>query len=160
MNPELRIDTIKRMLRLIDEKTCQFGEEGSVAVSDYTEPSVVEKELDSIFKNFPILVAHASDLVEPGSYISIDIGHVPVLVNRDRDGQLNAFINSCRHRGARLVTDRKGTARTFKCPYHAWTYLDQGDLKHVPRQDAFPSLETSECGLKKLHVAEAGGLFG
>jgi len=157
MNPDLRIATIGRILGLIDQKQTQYGDEGTIDVCDYTDPAILRSDLDSIFRGYAVVAAHASELAEPCSNITVDIGEVPVLVNRDRDGVIHAFVNICRHQGARLVTNCKGTAKAFKCPYHAWTYLDQGDLTQVPRQEAFPSLDRSACGLVKLTVQEAGG---
>jgi phenylpropionate dioxygenase-like ring-hydroxylating dioxygenase large terminal subunit len=112
-----------------------------------------------LFRNYPVLVAHASQLMEPGIYVTLDAAGIPLLVNRDREGQLRAFINSCRHRGAKLISERCGSARAFKCPYHAWSYLDDGSLKFVPDQEAFPGLELADHGLVELPVAEQAGFI-
>lgn len=157
MEQQQRIAILKRMLILIAQGRSQLGETGTLSVSDYTCPERLSAEQDTLFKNFPILVAHTSQLSEPGSYVTLDIADIPVLVNRDRDGNLNAFINSCRHRGAKVATKPCGIARAFKCPYHAWSYMDDGALKFVPNKEAFPDLEYNEHGLVHLPVVEAGG---
>mgnify|MGYP000400234744 CR=1 FL=1 len=144
MNPELRAQTLKRMLALIDEKKSQLGESGVIAVSSYTSDDRLQAEMDVLFQDFPIVVAHRSQLIETGSFVTLTIGHLPVLVNRDRDGHLRAFINSCRHRGAKLTDLPCGKAKNFKCPYHAWTYMDDGSLKYVPNIEAFPELDSDE----------------
>jgi Rieske 2Fe-2S family protein len=159
MQADLRIATLKRMLELIDQQTSHLGESGTIRVSDYTSPDHLAKELESLFSDYPILVAHASSLAEPGSFITLDIGPRPVLVNRDRDGKLRAFINACRHRGAKLTEQPCGTARAFKCPYHAWSYLDDGSLKFVPKNEAFPDLNMDDHGLVELHTAQLGGFI-
>ena len=157
MQNQLRIDAIQRMLDLVDQQACQIGEQGTVAVADYVDPTMLDRELDAIFSCYPIVVGHVSQLEAEGAFLTVDVGRVPVLVNRDRSGSLHAFVNSCRHRGARLVSDDRGSAKAFKCPYHGWTYLDCGSLNHVPRPEAFPGLDRSQCGLVELSVMEAGG---
>jgi len=159
MKPELRIATLKRMLDLIDQQANHMRDCGTIDVIDYTSPTHLAKELDSLFRDFPILVAHASQLAEPGSFITLDVGHTPLLVNRDRDGELHAFLNSCRHRGAKVAAEACGQARAFKCPYHAWSYLDDGSLKFVPISEAFPDLDMTQHGLVELNVAELAGFI-
>lgn len=159
MNQLERIDALKQMLSLIDQGTSFIGDSGRLTVADYTSPARLADEMNILFRDYPIMIAHASQLAEPGSFVAVDIGHTPVLVNRDRDGVLHGFINSCRHRGARLTSESCGTARAFKCPYHAWSYLDDGSLKFVPSSEAFDSLDKSEHGLVTLPVAEEGGFI-
>lgn len=72
---------------------------------------------------------------------------------------LRAFINACRHRGARLTREAAGRARAFVCPYHGWTYQDHGELKVVPRREAFPTLDMGKCGLVARPIAERGGFI-
>ncbi len=159
MQADLRIATLKHMLSLIEAETSHLGESGHIDVADYTSSSHLEAELASLFSNYPILVAHASQLAEPGSFISLDVGRTPLLVNRDRNGELRAFLNSCRHRGAKLTDQPCGKARAFKCPYHAWTYLDDGSLKFVPKIEAFPGLDMAQHGLVSLTVSEHAGFI-
>jgi phenylpropionate dioxygenase-like ring-hydroxylating dioxygenase large terminal subunit len=159
MKAELRIATLKHMLDLIDRQASHLGESGTIRVSDYSCEDHLARELASLFRDYPILVAHGSSLAEPGSFITVDIGHRPVLVNRDRDGNLRAFLNACRHRGARLTELPCGTARAFKCPYHAWSYLDDGSLKFVPKIEAFPQLKLEDHSLVELPVAQLGGFI-
>ncbi len=159
MNKQQQTDTLKHMLELIAQERNQAGESGTLRVSDYTCPAHLERELAVLFRDYPLLVAHASQLKEPGSFITFDTANIPLLVNRDRHGVLRAFINSCRHRGAKVTTEPCGSARAFKCPYHAWSYLDDGELKFVPDQEVFPDLELSEHGLVSLPVAEAAGFI-
>ncbi len=159
MTPELRTETLKRMLALIDDKQSQLGESGAIAVSSYSSQERLQAELDVLFQDFPVVVAHGSQLHENGSFVTLTVGHMPVLVNRDRDGHLRAFINSCRHRGAKLTDLPCGKAKSFKCPYHAWTYMDDGALKYVPNKEAFPELDSEGRGLVELAVKEQAGFI-
>src|SRR5690606_25829202 len=80
--------------------------------------------------------AREEDLPEPGSFVTRAIGPERVLIVRGADGVLRAFYNVCRHRGARLVEEESGTLRgAIACPYHAWTYELDGQLRQAPRMD-------------------------
>ncbi len=159
MQLEQRTETLKRMLTLIEEKTSIMGETGTIEVSHYTSNERLADELNTLFLEYPVIVAHASQLAEPGSFITLNIGHIPIIVNRDRHGVLRTFLNSCRHRGAKLTDKPCGKAKAFKCPYHAWGYMDDGSLKFVPSNEAFPTLDLDQHGLKELSVTELAGFI-
>ncbi len=89
MRAELRISTLKRMLNLIEHKASRMGESGSINVADYTSATHLAAELNCLFRDYPILVAHASQLQQAGSFITVDIGPTPLLVNRDREGEIS-----------------------------------------------------------------------
>lgn len=159
MNVTKQNSIIKTMVELIDQKRSTPGENGQLTVSHYYSEDRLNQEIESLFNQQPILAAHASQLAEPGSYITLQIGHRPVIINRDRHGKLNAFINACRHRGAKLIDKPCGKAKVFKCPYHAWAYQDNGELIYVPNQDVFEGLDKSQHSLKKLNVIERAGFI-
>ena len=71
-------------------------------VAKYNDPDQLRAEMDILFKNFPIIIAHSSDLPDAGSFLTYDDLQAPILVTRNNDGQVKAFLNVCRHRGARL----------------------------------------------------------
>ena len=81
-----------------------------------------------------------------------------MLLTRDGDGRVHAFLNVCRHRGSRLVDEVSGCKRRFSCPYHAWTWDNRGVLKGVPHGDkGFPDLDKSALGLRRLACREHHG---
>ena len=88
-------------------------------------------------------------LAEPGTYFTLRAGDVPLVVVRDREGALAAFVNVCRHRGAEVVSGA-GRCTTLQCHYHAWTYGLDGALRAAPRADG--SLDRSELGLRGAQV--------
>src|SRR3546814_18264955 len=100
-----------------------------------------------IFQKEWIFVGHAARLCEPGSYFTVDLVTVPIIVCKGQDGVLRAFANSCRHRGTRLVNG-EGKARNFICPYHAWTYETTGTLRGAPGMDGVNCFEKAENSLK------------
>ena len=93
---------------------------------------------------------HLGLVAEPGSYFTCRAGDVPVVVVRDRDGELRAFVNVCRHRGAEVVSGA-GRCTTLQCHYHAWTYGLDGALRAAPRAPARPrSRASSACGRPRV----------
>lgn len=112
----------------------------------------------AMFRRTPLIVAHSSELPEPAAFLRRDIAGLPGLLTRDREGQLHAFLNVCRHRGARLVEEESGCKNTFSCPYHAWTWTNQGDLRGVPQQkQGFPGLDRKTNALVRFPAEERHG---
>src|SRR5262249_9168719 len=86
-----------------------------------------------------------------------DFSGVPILIVRDRSGRLNAFLNVCRHRGAKVVGGC-GSAKAFSCSYHAWSYDLAGKLTFVPDERNFPGIEAERRQLRRLPLCEKHGL--
>jgi phenylpropionate dioxygenase-like ring-hydroxylating dioxygenase large terminal subunit len=89
--------------------------------------------------------------------VRFDATGKPLLIVRDTDGGLHGLLNTCRHRGMRLVEDRACARRTLVCPYHGWTYALDGRLRHVPMAETFPGLDREALELVRFPVAEHGG---
>jgi Rieske 2Fe-2S family protein len=97
----------------------------------------------------------SSDLTGPGSFRTVQVGRESVLLTRNRKGEVRAYFNICRHRGARLCTEESGQAqRSFQCPYHAWTYDFDGKLIAAPNLTKMPDVDRVEYGLAKISVQE------
>jgi len=103
------------------------------------------------------LVCHINSIPQPGDYETFDLGPESVLVMRDRDGTIRGFHNVCRHRGARLLDGAGNCAATITCPYHGWTYRQDGGLIGMPIRDSFPGLDRAQHGLRPVHVDIAFG---
>ena len=84
-------------------------------------------------------------------YFAARAGRTPIVVTRDGDGVLRAFVNVCRHRGS-VIAEGEGTRETLQCPYHAWTYGLDGKLRAAPRSDEEPGFPRDELGLKPVAV--------
>jgi Rieske 2Fe-2S family protein len=121
----------------------------------YIDEAVFEAEQRAIFSSLWVCTARTSDLAAPGSFQTFDVGGESVIVNRDQDGRLHAFLNVCRHRGSRICADAAGRVRrTFQCPYHAWSYTLEGRLAGAPNMASMPDLDPTEFSLIKVCLRE------
>jgi choline monooxygenase len=116
----------------------------------YTDPEILRREQERIFRPAWQYVGHAGQLARPG-YFATSVGRTPVVVTRDRDGALRAFVNVCRHRGFALA-EGEGSRETLQCPYHAWTYGLDGRLRRAPRSEEEPDFPQDELGLVPVAV--------
>ena len=98
-----------------------------------------------------VYVGHASEIPQPGDYRVTWIGDESIIMTRDEDDQIHLLANRCRHRGSAVCQYEAGNASYFRCPYHGWTYSNDGSLTGV----SFPSgygerFRKEEYGLSKL----------
>ena len=84
------------------------------------------------------LLAHVSEIPEPGDFKTLNLGEAPLLILRGDDGQIRVFNNSCPHRGTQLATRARGNATDFTCPYHRWNFNNRGELVAAPGIERFP----------------------
>jgi len=116
----------------------------------YTDPGILERERERIFRSAWQYIGHTGQLGHPG-YFAAAVGRTPVVVTRDRDGVVRGFVNVCRHRGFALA-DGESSRETLQCPYHAWTYGLDGRLRKAPRSDEEPDFPQDELGLVPIAV--------
>jgi choline monooxygenase len=124
---------------------------GTIPWSWYSDPTVHRLEQERIFRRFWHYVGLTADVAKPRSFRATRIADVPVLLVRDEEETLRAFLNVCRHRGS-LVCEGSGTRSTLQCPYHAWTYGLDGRLLSAPRSDREGGIESEELGLVELRL--------
>lgn len=160
MQHEIQIRLIERALEHIEHRTSDMAEDAArIPVERYTSRERLERERKLLLQRLPLVVGFGSQVAAPGDFFTHDASGIPLLVARDQDGQLGAFINACRHRGTRLEDAPCGSGKKgFVCPYHAWTYGSDGRLLAVPHREGFPGLDLAERGLVRLPVAERHGL--
>lgn len=130
-----------------------------VPASAYTDPKRFEAEMALIFKRLPLVLAASAELPKPGDYKAMTAAGVPVLLVRGDDGGVRAMLNACSHRGANVALPGTGSARRFTCPYHGWTFSQEGALIGVARADDFGDIDKSCHRLKTLPCAERAGLI-
>jgi fatty-acyl-CoA synthase len=98
----------------------------------YTDPAIYEAELERIWYRTWVYVGHVSEVPEPNDYVLKSIGPQPVIMSRDRQGEIHLLLNRCTHR-ANLVCDApRGNSSAFRCPYHGWTFSNAGKLLGYP----------------------------
>jgi Rieske 2Fe-2S family protein len=121
----------------------------------YVDQAIFRAEQSAVFGSAWICTARASDLAEAGSFQTFDLGGESVIVSRDQDDRLQAFLNICRHRGSRICTETDGrVGRNFQCPYHAWSYTLDGRLAGAPNLASMPDIDPAEFGLISVHLRE------
>ncbi|HEY3877081.1 MAG TPA: Rieske 2Fe-2S domain-containing protein [Trebonia sp.] len=103
----------------------------------YTDPLVYDLEVRRIFREGWVFVAHESEVPEPGDYVTKRIAGEPYVVARGKDGEVRVLANRCTHRGNRLCNADKGNSSSFRCPYHGWTFSNDGSLSGVPMRDGY-----------------------
>lgn len=147
------------MSQLDENRNVDAGAQYRLPMSDYVCPDLAAREWTAFFREHPQVVGLSGDLPENGSFFTIDDFGVPVLATRTRDGTFRAFLNACRHRGARVAQEPKGKAARFTCPFHSWTFANDGQLLAVPDADHFGPVDKSCMGLIELPAAEVAGLL-
>lgn len=151
---------IKELMSQIDEnRNIDAGAQYRLPTSDYVCRDLAGLEWKAFFREHPQVIGLSGDLPEPGSYFTIDDFGVPVLATRSKDGKFRAFLNACRHRGARVAPEPKGKAARFTCPFHSWTYANDGKLLAVADADHFGPTNKDCLGLIELPSAEVAGLL-
>lgn len=123
----------------------------------YTDPAILAAEKSRVLGRTWQAVGHADKVAGSGSYLACDIAGEPVLVTRTQEGELRAFSNVCRHRGA-LLAEGAGPSNAIRCPYHAWTYALDGKLLSQPEFEGVEEWDRTQVCLPPFRV-EAWGPF-
>ncbi len=159
MKHDTQVALAKAIFAHLDAGTTDMLDTVTVnAAAAYTAQERLERE-QALIRSEPILMGLSCRLPAPRTYLTDDNTGVPILLVRDDDGVVRAFLNACMHRGSRLL-DGEGRARArLVCPYHAWTYDLEGTLRVVPQAEGFDGLELGTCDLTQLPVREEAGLI-
>ncbi|MGQ0619474.1 MAG: aromatic ring-hydroxylating oxygenase subunit alpha [Panacagrimonas sp.] len=139
--------------------TDQLDELFEYELSTYSCPGIAARERTRIFEHAPMMAAHSHQLAEPGSFLTLNLNRSNVLLTRQENGEVGAFLNVCRHRGSRVVAAECGKRARFPCPYHGWTYANDGALKHIGFGESFGMEPSADHGLVKLPVEERHGFI-
>src|SRR5579884_919244 len=119
----------------------------------FHDPAVFAWEQEAWFARDWLCVGREEDAAEPGDYFLVEIADESVIVVRGADGELRAFFNVCRHRGARVVTEPRGRLVRFQCPYHAWVYDLAGKLRQPRHTESLVDFCLDENGLVPARLA-------
>lgn len=128
----------------------------------FTDEALFELEVAHLFEGNWVFLAHESQLPEPNDYFTTWIGRQPVVVTRDKTGELHAMINACAHRGAMLCRRKHGNKGSFTCPFHGWTFNNAGKLLKVkdPKTGDYPPSFNIDGSHDLQQVARFGNYRG
>ena len=109
-----------------------------VHVDTYHDTDVFAQEMVRIFESWWMYVGHVSEVAEPGDYKTGFMGRQPIILSRDRNGEIHVLVNTCRHRGNAVCREDYGNSMAFRCPYHGWAYANDGKLIGVTGRVRYP----------------------
>lgn len=154
MRKETQIQYVEAVFKGLEAQKKKEDADGithRIDAKRYTSKERLEKEKERLFKNYPIVVGASGKLKDPGDYFLNDDMGLPILVMKGKDGIIRAFLNMCRHRGVRLLDKEEGKVKTnIVCPYHAWSYDNQGCLRKVFHPQGFSEVDASSHSLIEL----------
>ncbi len=177
MNHARQVEVLKEIFRHIDANTTPMADAPYWnPVGRYASEEHLQRELATLFGGaMPLLAGFSPDLPAPGSWLTHDLPGAPIVLVRDHDRKVRAFLNICRHRGSRLLgfeMDDQGqllhargtTPKVMTCPYHAWVYDHKGSLlRHANDMGGFRQIEADmACGkfnLVELPCVETDGML-
>jgi phenylpropionate dioxygenase-like ring-hydroxylating dioxygenase large terminal subunit len=160
MRHEDQLEQARRLFSYLDTRTTAMAPAVyRNPVSDYTCPRQLARERETFFSRGPLCIGLSCLLPSAGDFMTHDFSGVPILLVRREDNTLRAFLNVCRHRGARVAEGCGKGARRFTCPYHAWTYGLDGALVARPDDRSFAEIDKSTSGLRELPVVEKYGMI-
>jgi phenylpropionate dioxygenase-like ring-hydroxylating dioxygenase large terminal subunit len=152
-----RLDSHDKTTEPIDYSVLVQAEQGLVSRRIFIDSDIYAQELARVFGRCWLFLCHESQLQQPGDFFCTYMGEDPVLVTRTKDGQIRAFLNSCRHRGMKVCRADEGTTEAFTCTYHAWTYASDGRLIGIPhyKEAYFEELDRAQWGLVPVAQLDA-----
>ncbi len=118
----------------------------------FWDPDLYERDLDEIFGRMWLCVGHQSRLGRPGDFFTVDLGRESIIVAANESGEPHAFLNVCRHRGTRVTSETAGNCRGFLCPYHAWHYGLDGQLRAAPGMENVAGFERADYPLLRVRL--------
>ena len=137
---------------------------GRISRRIYADPEIYALEQERIFRRAWGFLAHESEVPKPGDYVERALAGELVIVIRGNDGKVRALLNSCRHRGMRVIRADRGNASFLRCPYHGWSYSREGQLVQAFAEELYQPeyLEKEKLGLIPVTKVEnyKGMIFG
>jgi phenylpropionate dioxygenase-like ring-hydroxylating dioxygenase large terminal subunit len=163
MDHAAQVDLARRLLRRVknsgDSPTASEPRTTYISRARYVSQDFFEAERRALFATTPQIVAHVSDLAEPGACLTVDVAGVSLLLTRDGEDRVHAFRNACRHRSTQLVSSSEPCRKkAIVCPYHGWTYDLTGRRIHVPHLPMFAGEDRDRDALTPAFAEVRHGL--
>ncbi len=160
MEHEEQVEQARKLLTYLQSRTTAMAHDVyRNPVRDYVCARQLAQERELFFRRNPLLVGLSCLVPASGDYLTHDYSGAPLLLVRQPNGSLRAFLNVCRHRGARLANGSGRGLRNLVCPYHAWCYGIDGKLLVRPDERSFAEIDKSARGLRELAVVEKYGMI-
>ena len=160
MTPEY-IQTLRKLMEFEAARTeppAGFPALPDIPAGRYVDPRFHQLELDHVWRKSWLLAAHIDEIPEPGSFMLWENAAEPVVIVHAESGVVNAFFNTCSHRGAPVVTEQRGQSRRLTCKYHGWSYDHEGELRGIRDPQDFRDFDMSCRGLKRVRCERFGNL--
>ena len=136
------------------------GQLSRITAERYISPDYMMVEWQKIWPRTWLVAGVAQDVEEPGDFFVFDLEPESIIVSRTESGDLKAFYNTCQHRGARLLLTDRGALARYTCPYHGWSYNNDGSIHFVPEEESFSrGAPRKHLRLKELRVASWAGII-
>ena len=142
----------------VDLQAQELATASALPAVAYCDHDWAESERSAIFARSWQLVAHSSQLTDPGSHVEVELANVPLWLLRGGDGVLRALHNVCRHRAGPLLPCTSGTRTQLRCRYHGWTYSESGQLASATEMQSAQDFDIGSIALPQARVSEWNGL--
>ncbi len=129
----------------------------SLAREFYRDADIYERDIERIFMNCWLYAGHQSEIAQVGDWFLFELADESVIIVRSSEHEINALLNVCRHRGSRICVKNSGCSKMLTCPYHAWSYDLNGQLRGAAHMDE--SFDKSGISLRKIHVELLAGMI-
>lgn len=136
------------------------AQNGLIDRAIFTDRRLYDQEQARVFATSWLFLGHVDQLEKAGDFFTTFMGEDPVIVTKDKSGTIHAFLNSCRHRGARVLRADYGSTRAFTCTYHGWSYDLEGKLISVPNEDGYPAASWDRAQWGLVEVAQLEVMLG
>jgi phenylpropionate dioxygenase-like ring-hydroxylating dioxygenase large terminal subunit len=160
MEQSLAETLTERVLKLVNGNTTELADSVlDVDGSFYTDEAQWRAEC-ALMESVPAVGVPSAMLRENNAYVAKTVNNGRrIIITRDDEGKSHVFLNACRHRGAAVMADGFGCEKRFTCPYHNWTYASDGELKGIPFQQGFDTVDRATHGLMELPSEEKHGMI-
>jgi phenylpropionate dioxygenase-like ring-hydroxylating dioxygenase large terminal subunit len=159
---EQQITTLKQLMEYEAARTeppVGFPHLPDLPAGRYTDPRFFELEKEHLWRKSWLFAAHIDEIPDPGCYMLWENAGQPVIIVHGDDGEIYAHYNTCRHRGAPVVTEKSGRKARLTCKYHGWSYTHQGELVSVRDPEDFTDLDFSCRSLISVRCERFGNLI-
>ena len=119
----------------------------------YRAPDVAAAERERIWGRNWLYLGHETEIPHPNDFLTRTLGGRPVIFARGADGEVNAFLNACPHRGTIVCRETSGNTKNFVCFYHAWTFNTSGEITSIPDDEAYEGIDEFRASMNLRPVA-------